>query len=186
MQLHRHICPRQVLGIRMSLLAQELLGLPLPQAQADKRVLTIVETDGCFSDGVAVAANCWVGRRTLRVEDYGKVAATYIDTHTEQAWRIVPRTEARSEAADFAPEAEGNWEAMLYGYRRMPTDRLLVAQRVALATPSRELVSLPGLRATCDRCGEEIMNAREVVQDDRTLCRACVGPAYYRTLRDEE
>ena len=74
-ELHRHLCPRQVLGVRMGLAAGQLLGLSLPQA--DKRLLTIVETDGCFTDGVAVAANCWVGRRTLRVLDYGKVAEYY-------------------------------------------------------------------------------------------------------------
>src|SRR5690606_20693201 len=29
--LHRHLCPRQVLGVRMGLLAAEVLGLDLPQ-----------------------------------------------------------------------------------------------------------------------------------------------------------
>ncbi len=73
--LHRHLCPRQVLGVQMGRLAAELLQLELPQS--DKRLLTIVETDGCFSTGVSVATNCWVGRRTLRVEDYGKVACNF-------------------------------------------------------------------------------------------------------------
>ena len=68
--LHRHLCPCQVLGVHMGCWAGELLDLELPQA--DKRLLTIVETDGCFTDGVAVATGCRVGRRTLRIEDYGK------------------------------------------------------------------------------------------------------------------
>jgi len=67
--LHRHLCPRQVLGVRMGLFAGQLLDLPLPQPHNSKRLLTIVETDGCAADGVAAATNCWVGRRTLRVED---------------------------------------------------------------------------------------------------------------------
>src|SRR3989304_4446193 len=33
--LHRHLCPRQVLGVRMGMLAGELLGVDLPQS--DKR-----------------------------------------------------------------------------------------------------------------------------------------------------
>ena len=85
---HRHLCPRQVLGVQMGRLAADLLGLDLPQD--DKRLLTIVETDGCFTTGLSVATNCWVGRRTMRVEDYGKVAATFVDTQTEQAIRIAP------------------------------------------------------------------------------------------------
>src|SRR5689334_13290713 len=112
--LHRHICPRQVLGVRMGMWAAELLSLELPQE--NKRLLTIVETDGCFSDGVAVATNCWVGRRTMRVEDYGKVAATFIDTQTGVAWRMAPHPDARSQAAPYAPEAKNRWQAMLLGY----------------------------------------------------------------------
>ncbi|RMG81603.1 MAG: formylmethanofuran dehydrogenase, partial [Chloroflexi bacterium] len=47
---HNHVCPRQVLGVRMGVLAAKLFDLPLPQT--NKRLLAIVETDGCFADGV--------------------------------------------------------------------------------------------------------------------------------------
>jgi formylmethanofuran dehydrogenase subunit E len=43
---HRHLCPRQVLGVRMGLLAGEMLGLEVPQPHKSKRLFTIVETDG--------------------------------------------------------------------------------------------------------------------------------------------
>jgi formylmethanofuran dehydrogenase subunit E len=144
-ELHRHLCPRQVLGVRMGLAAGQLLGLDLPQA--DKRLLTIVETDGCFTDGVAVATNCWVGRRTLRVLDYGKVAATFVDTQTGTARRIAPNAEARTHAAAYAPEAHNRWEAMLLGYQRMPQELLLCWQAVELTTPIAEILSRPGARA---------------------------------------
>ncbi|MEX1019587.1 MAG: FmdE family protein [Litorilinea sp.] len=184
--LHDHICPRQVLGMRMSLWAASLLALDLPQT--DKRLLTIVETDGCFSDGVAVAANCWVGRRTMRVEDFGKVAATYIDTHTDRAWRIYPHPAARQTAVDqaatYAPEATNRWEAMLYGYQRMPTAALLCAQPVTLTTPSRVHISIAGQRAQCGQCGEEILNEREIVHNGVVRCRACAGAAYYQIVTD--
>ncbi|MCQ3978482.1 MAG: formylmethanofuran dehydrogenase, partial [Anaerolineae bacterium] len=63
--LHQHLCPRQVLGVRIGLAAGRWLGLEVPQS--DKRLLTIVETDGCLIDGLAVATGCRVGRRTMRV-----------------------------------------------------------------------------------------------------------------------
>ncbi len=85
---HDHLCPRQMLGVRMGVYAAELLALDLPQR--DKRLLTFVETNDCFADGVAVATGCWLGRHTLRLVDYGKVAATIVDTHTERALRIRP------------------------------------------------------------------------------------------------
>src|SRR5437879_9363273 len=46
-------CPRQVLGIQMGLLPANPLGLDLPPDA--KHALAIVETDGCFADGVSVA-----------------------------------------------------------------------------------------------------------------------------------
>lgn len=178
--LHRHLCPRQVLGVRMGMLAGTLLGLYLPQVHRNKRLLTVVETDGCASDGIAIATNCWVGRRTLRIEDYGKVAATFVDTKTELAVRIVPHHEVRQRAFNFAPEARNKWEAQLLGYQRMPDDLLLSFAYVDLVVPVEQLVSRPGMKAICAHCGEEIMNEREVHQAGMTLCRACAGPAYYR------
>lgn len=175
--LHSHLCPRQVLGVRMGMWAAELLGIPLPQT--DKRVLAIVESDGCFSTGVSVAMNCWVGRRTLRVEDFGKTALTVVDTVTDAAWRIIPHPAARGQAVFYAPEAGSRWEAMLLGYQRMPTAALLTAQAVRLTTPVADLISRPGHRVTCAVCGEEILNEREVIRDGVLLCRACAGSAYY-------
>ena len=175
--MHHHLCPRQVLGARLGLLAGVELGLNLPQS--DKRLLTIVETDGCFADGVAVATGCTVGHRTLRVEDYGKVAATCIDTQTGRALRIAPRRAARQSAGSYATGARNKWEAQLLGYQRMPDDELFSVQAVQLTTPVAQIVSRPGRRVICDVCGEEIMNERETLRGSMVLCRACAGNAYY-------
>jgi len=181
-RLHRHLCPRQVLGVRMGMLAGEALGLALPQT--DKRLLTIAETDGCAVDGIAVATGCWVGRRTLRVTDYGKVAATFVDTKTGRAVRIAPRANVRQGARDFAPEARNRWEAQLLGYQRMPDEALFSIQSVQLKVSVAQLVSRPGVRTICDLCGEEIMNEREVARDGLVLCRSCAGESYYLLMAD--
>jgi formylmethanofuran dehydrogenase subunit E len=177
---HRELCPRQVLGVRMGMLAGVLLALDLPQV--DKRLLTIVETDGCATDGIAAATGCAVGRRTMRIEDFGKVAATFVDTATERAVRIVPRIEARALAREYAPEASSRWRAQLVGYQRMPDERLLRWDGVALLTPVREIVARGSVRVRCEICQEEIINARQVMRDGMLLCRACAGQAYYRPL----
>ncbi len=181
-ELHRHLCPRQVLGVRMGLMGGACLGLAVPQPFESKRILTIVETDGCFADGVAVAANCWVGRRTLRVEDYGKVAATFIDTFTGSAVRIHPRPEARELARAQAPEAANRWQAQLLGYQRLADDVLFACSPVTLSLSLDRLVSRAGYRVVCEQCGEEILNEREIVRDGQTLCRACAAPAYFQAL----
>ena len=181
--LHKHLCPRQVLGVRMGLFAGELLGLIVPQS--DKSLYTIMETDGCGADGVSVATNCWVGRRTMRIEDYGKVAATFVNSQTGQAVRLAPRDDVRVKARGFAPQAHNKWEAQLLGYQRMPAAMLFSAECVDLITPIERLISRPGRKAICEFCGEEIMNERELLRDGSTLCRACAGQAYYRPLPSE-
>jgi formylmethanofuran dehydrogenase subunit E len=180
--LHHHLCPRQMLGVRMGLWAGELLSLDVPQT--DKRLLTIAETDGCAIDGMAVATNCWVGRRTMRIEDLGKVAATFVDTHTGRAVRIAPRRETRQLAWMYAPEARNKWEAQLLGYQRMPADVLLSAQTVQLQTPVERILSRAGRKAICELCDEEIINEREVRQEGMTLCRSCAGQSYYHLVAD--
>jgi formylmethanofuran dehydrogenase subunit E len=175
--MHRHLCPRQVLGVRMGSWAGEQLGISLPQA--DKRLYTFVETDGCFADGVSVATNCWLGRRTLRLIDYGRVAATFVDTHTGRAVRIVPRPEARLLAATYASDERSRWHAMLKAYQIMPAETLLRCQEVRLTVDIKAIISRPGVRVNCTICGEEIINERQIEIDGQMVCRACHEGAYY-------
>jgi formylmethanofuran dehydrogenase subunit E len=174
--LHRHLCPRQVLGVRMGMLAGELLGVDLPQS--DKRVFVFMETDGCTCDGVAVASGAGVGRRTMRMMDFGKVAATFVDTRTGAAVRIWPHPASRLRAVAAAPEAQVRWHAQLIGYQRLPADEILVAEPVDLAVDLAAIISRDGLRTACAACGEEISNGREVFRHGQEICRACAGDAY--------
>jgi formylmethanofuran dehydrogenase subunit E len=163
----------------MSLLAEEMLELDLPRT--DKRLLVIAETDGCTVDGIIAATGCHVGGRTLRVLDFGKVAATFIDTRTEETIRIVPRREARTLAGDYAPSARNKWEAMLFAYQVMPVSELFSIQRVSLNVPLSIILAQPAMKAVCEQCDEEIINGREVVNGGRILCRACAGNGYYHS-----
>lgn len=84
--MNKHLCPRQVRGVRIGLCAEELLRLELPRH--DKLLYAFVETDGCFVDGVTVATGCSTGHRTLCLMDYGKVAVSFVDMQTGNAFRI--------------------------------------------------------------------------------------------------
>lgn len=173
-----HLCPRQVLGVRIGLHAAKLLALPVPRA--DKRLLVFVETDGCFADGIAAATGCRLGRRTLRLIDYGKVAATAVDTVTRRAVRVWPHPEARQRAGRYAPHAPDRWHAQRDGYGMMPAAELLLARAVTLTGSLDTLLGRPGQRAVCARCGEEVLNGREVLLPEGPVCADCAGESYYR------
>ena len=175
---HARLCPRQVLGLRIGLLGAKRLGLEAPRS--DKRLLTIVETDGCFADGVATASGCSVGRRTMYIADYGKAAATFVDVQTGESVRIAPRAGVRKAAWGYVTGVPASrWHAQLEGYQVMPDDELLSAQPVRLAFSLEALIGQAGKRVTCDVCGEEIINQREVLREGQVLCRACAGRSYY-------
>ena len=174
---HSHLCPRQVLGVRMALVGAELLGFDLPRS--DKAMLVIAETDGCFLDGLEVAAGVTPGHRTLRIEDYGKIAATFVEVKAGRAVRLVPRPNVREAAYQFAPGESRHYFAQLQGYQVMPDEELFSAAYVNLFPSAEEIISRAGVRTLCKSCGEEIINQREVLVAGEPLCRACSGPAYY-------
>jgi formylmethanofuran dehydrogenase subunit E len=177
---HHRVCPRQVLGVRIGLLAGHLLEIPLPQPE--KRLLAIAETDGCFVDGISAATGCYAGRRTLRIEDFGKTAATFVDTLTEQAIRIKPREHVRELAWEYAPSARNKWEAQLIGYQHIPDELLLHWQPVFLTIPVKDIIGQAGRRVACQICGEEIINQREIIHEGIVMCRSCAGGSYFGFL----
>lgn len=180
--LHGHLCPRQVLGVRSALLAGRILGLEFPRT--DKAVLVFVETDGCYADGVSVASGCWLGRRTMRLVDHGKVAATFVEVKTGRAVRVSPQTDLRQRVRDGRPEGQKRYQAYLDAYRQWPADLLFDAARVQLNLDLAALLSLPGKRVVCQECGEEIVNEREVQRGGRLLCQDCAGDPYFVKIGD--
>jgi formylmethanofuran dehydrogenase subunit E len=175
---HSHLCPRQVLGVRMALAGAGALGFDLPRH--DKRLLVIAETDGCFVDGLEVAAGVSPGHRTLRIEDYGKVAATFVDVKTCEALRLAPQPDVRRHAQDFAPGETRHYFAQLAGYQVMPDEELFSITPVVLTPSVEAIVSRAGVRTNCAACGEEIINEREVLVDGVAYCRSCLGASYYQ------
>src|SRR5512140_3545049 len=141
---HSHLCPRQVLGARIALAALESLRIEAPIGKPSG--LVIAETDGCFVDGIEAACGATVGHRTLRINDLGKVAATFADVRSGRAIRVCPRPEARLRARLYATGEERLYFAQLRGYQVMPVHELLRIEDVLLDPPLQAILSVPGAR----------------------------------------
>ena len=146
-QHHSHLCPRQILGVRIGLAGMNALGLEANEGT--KRLLVILETDGCFADGVIAATNCTVGHRTLRVEDYGKVAATFVDTKTGKTLRVAPALDIRQRACACCPGESRHYFAQMEAYQVLPNEQLLMITDVQLELRVEKIVSHPGIRVDC-------------------------------------
>src|SRR5215204_958025 len=99
-RLHGHICPGQVLGVRMAVLGCRLTGIDDPRGSDRKSLLVWVEIDRCVTDAVSAVTGVRLGKRTLKFLDYGKVAATFLNLSEKCSYRIVAKEESR-ELADL-------------------------------------------------------------------------------------
>ena len=165
----------------MGLAGLARIGLEAPVSKPTG--LVIVETDGCFVDGIEVATGAAIGHRTLRVVDMGKIAATIVDVKTGTALRFAPKAGVRSLAFSYAPESAERYTAQLEGYQVMPDEELFDVEEVFLDPPLRALLSTPDVRVMCSTCGEEIINERELAREGTIQCRTCSGDGYYAVKR---
>ncbi|MCP3951405.1 MAG: formylmethanofuran dehydrogenase, partial [Desulfobacterales bacterium] len=69
---HGHLCPGQVVGVRMAMLGCRLIGLDDPTSREQiKKLIVFVEMDRCTADAVAHVTGVKLGRRSLKFVDYG-------------------------------------------------------------------------------------------------------------------
>lgn len=174
-RFHGHLCPGQVLGIRMALAGCREVGIERPRS-AGKRLVVFVEIDRCATDAIQALTGVSLGKRTLKHLDYGKMAATFVDAVGGSAVRVVARDDARQAASEWAPREPEPRRAQVAAYRRMPEPLLLRIERV---TVNPGWLDRRRVRVRCDQCGEGINYEREVIAAGRALCRACADGAYY-------
>jgi formylmethanofuran dehydrogenase subunit E len=181
-QAHGHICAGQILGLRMALYGVRLLGLDDPAGRDRKRLVTFVEIDRCATDALTLVTGCRVGKRSLKFRDFGKVAATFCDLGEDRAVRVVARESSKERARELYPEIGDRDQQQMRAYRDMEDEDLFDHQWVRVRIAAEDLPGFKAPRALCAACGEGVNFRREVVEDGRTLCRACAGERYYEPL----
>ena len=180
-QSHGHMCPGQVLGVRMAMRGLRELGFDDP-AKFRKRLVTFVEIDRCATDAVSLVTGCRLGKRSLKFLDYGKVAATFLDLETRRALRVLARDDSRAKAKSMFPEIAEESRRQLEAYKVMDEAELFVVENVEVNLPADDLPGRPRSRVACDECGEGINDGRERRVNGRVLCRSCAGENYYRKV----
>ena len=181
-QSHGHMCAGQVLGVRMAMLGCHAIGIDEPRGKDRKALLVFVEIDRCAADAINTVTGCRLGKRTLKFYDYGKLAATFLNTRTNEAVRVVALDESREAADRCFPEITSKYERQLHAYRLLPDTELFKVERVTIQLADEDQPGRPLARVRCDECGEGINDRREILREGRTLCRACAGDAYYTRL----
>ncbi len=178
-RIHGHLCAGQVLGVRMSMLGLNKIGIVDPKGLDRKKLIVFVEMDRCATDAVQSVTGCSLGRRTMKFFDYGKMAATFLNTRTGKAVRVVAREESRDKAKGLFPEIENKYRAQLKAYRIMADEELFDVREVHIKVRPEDMPGRPIRRVKCDSCGEYVQDMREIQQDGKVLCIPCASGGYY-------
>jgi formylmethanofuran dehydrogenase subunit E len=178
-RLHGHLCPGQLLGVRMSLLGCKSIGIDDPKGADRKKLIVWVEIDRCMADAVSAVTGARLGRRSLKFVDYGKVAATFFNSESREAVRVVALDSSRTLADIRFPEVESRKERQMRAYMSAKDNDLFKVERVAVNYRPNDAPGQPTSRVVCDRCGEGINDGREIFRDGKCVCRPCAGESYY-------
>lgn len=176
---HGHLCAGQVLGVRMAMYGLKTLGLNDPQGKDRKRIVTFVEIDRCATDAVMVVTGCRLGKRALKFRDWGKMAATFVDTETGNAVRVAAKESSKALARNLHPEIPEKNKQQMLAYRELSDEQMFQTQWVRVSLPPEEFPGYKGERIVCESCGEGINFRREVRRDGKILCRGCAGENYF-------
>lgn len=194
-ELHGHFCPYVALGVRAGYLALTALGIE--QNLGMEEVLSVVETNNCFSDGIQVVTGCTFANNALIYRDLGKTAVT-VARRDGTAVRVALRADYSEHFDARYPEAAALF-ARIVRERQEPTpeEQTQLMQLWAetserqLDVPADELFTVQHLQievpayapildsARCAICGESVMESRARLLDGQPVCIACaLAPTY--------
>jgi formylmethanofuran dehydrogenase subunit E len=184
-QVHGHLCPGQVVGVRMAMLGCRLIGLDEPpRIDQIKKLLVYVEMDRCTADAVAHVTGVKLGRRSLKFMDYGIMAATFVNLETGKSIRVLSTEESRDLVAHYAPDVQGKSQQQLAAYQRMPDSVLFRVQEVTVRINELDLPGPTRRKVTCSRCGQVVRDGREIIRDNIILCKPCTEHTYFSEAKE--
>ena len=173
---HGHLCAGQILGVRLALLGLERLGIRDPHGADRKRLITYVEIDRCATDAIGLVTGCRLGKRSLQFRDWGKMAATFVDTSSSRAIRIAALDSSRELANRLYPNLVPETPRQMQAYRDLPDKDLCREQWVRVTIAPEDMPGYRAERAVCARCGEGINFGRYVQSGGEVLCLSCAQP----------
>ncbi len=184
-RIHGHLCPGQVLGVKMSMLGLRSIGIEDPRGKDRKSIIVFVEMDRCATDAVQSVTGCSLGHRTMKFMDYGKMAATFVNLKTGRAVRVLAKEESRQKAKDLFPAFENIYAAQLEAYKVISDEELFEVNEVNVTIKPEDMPGRPLSRVTCDACKEQVQDMREVPVDGKVLCRPCAMGCYYEIIHGD-
>ena len=165
---HGHSCRGQIFGVRIA-----RKGMELAAAASTRDMIVVVENDRCIADAIQVVTGTRIGRRTMKLVPYGRMAATFMNLAMSRAWRVNLNLGDRP-----CDDPDLNDAALLM----MPDEDLLRWREVRVDFPPHELPGKPQRVVRCTRCGEKVFDFRDLPDPAGPTCVACAQGGYYAEI----
>ena len=172
-EFHGHLCLGQILGVHIAENGLKAIGTTDP-----KKIIIYIEIDRCIADTIQILTGTRFGRRSMKLVNYGKMAATFINTETWDAYRVWVSgkiNEIIGNANTGKHAEEKQYEKLL----EVASEELISIQKVIVNIPKEEMPGKPLRTIFCVKCKEKVFDGKEIPGDDGPLCKACSDKPYY-------
>lgn len=173
--LHGEVCGGIVSGTKMAIHAMKELNMDFNQKK-NKDLIVFLEIDRCMADAIQAVTGCSLGKRTLKLKNYGKFAATFYKISTGEAIRIASNKNEKSEYP------EETIEEKIKRVKNTPSEELFNIQKVKIRIDENELPGRPRDEKFCSICSEQIMDSKQSLVSGRPVCKSCHEGSYYEII----
>jgi len=178
-KFHGHVCAGIMLGTHISMIGMKAIGIEDPKGRDRKNLIVYVETDRCATDAILVVTGCRPGKRTMKILDYGKMAATFINLQTGKAVRVA---EKNSDGDVLYTREMIQDNPRTIDHAKKPDDELFTITEVQVDIKPEDLPGPPMRTVPCSVCGERIMDMRDVMMEGKYMCRPCAENRNYYSV----
>ncbi|RCW50656.1 MULTISPECIES: tRNA (N6-threonylcarbamoyladenosine(37)-N6)-methyltransferase TrmO [unclassified Halanaerobium] len=193
-ELHGHFCPYLALGVVAAVDGVRKLDVT---NDGMEKMLAVVETNSCFSDGIQYISGSTFGNNGLIYRDLGKTAVTFakrnggniryilkdekdfIKDNYPEAKELFNKVITRRDGTDTEAERlKEVWKTIAFEIIEKEAENVFnIYQNIEIDIPEYAPIFEDQF---CEKCGEKIMASKSVKNGGRILCRSCAGTEYFQ------
>lgn len=178
-EFHGDACGGIQMGTRMAISGMRAIGILDPKGEDKKDLMVFVEIDRCPTDAIIAVTGCHPGKRTMKILDHGKMAATFINLKTNKAVRVSSKNRQGNEIKNR--EMIEN-QPMIDDFATLTDDELFTVTDVNVFLKPEDMPGKPVRSIPCTSCGERVLDMKDVEINGKFYCRTCAEKKSYYTI----
>jgi formylmethanofuran dehydrogenase subunit E len=194
--IHGHYCPFSALGVKAGARAMRDMGA---SSIGMEELVSIVETNNCFSDGIQIVTGCTFGNNALIYRDFGRTAFTLarrngegirvavrpdrvMEQRSEETTELFEKVIVRREGSEEERKRLSSlWKELSFQVLEIPDEEVFDIRKVVAEVPAYARIFTS---VKCSKCGESVMEPRVRMSESKPVCLACSEQEYYQLAGD--